>query len=84
MVEIYLINSSKKEYVFLDEGYNVAISWVFRYCWDTKDDVYVLNMNECGLMLPNGDEDAYVSIKLKDGCIIKYDNDLNIIESTPI
>lgn len=84
MVEIYLVNSSKKEYVFLDEGYNVPISWVFRYCWDTKDNVYILNMNECGLMLPNEDERDYVIIELKNNCIVKYDNSWNIIGSTPI
>jgi hypothetical protein len=72
MVEIYLVNSSKKEYVFLAEGYNVAISWVFRYCWDTTDNVYILNMNECGLMLSNGDEGDYSIIELKNGYIVKY------------
>ena len=84
MVEIYLVNSSKKEYVCLYEGYNVNISWVFRYCWETTHDVYVLNMNECGLMLPNGDEGDYSIIELKNGCIVKYDNSWNIIGSTPI
>jgi hypothetical protein len=84
MVEIYLVNSSKKEYVFLNEGYNVGISWVFRYCWDTKDNVYILNMNECGLMLPDEDEEEYISIELKNGYITKYDIDYNIIETIQI
>lgn len=84
MVEIYLVNSTRKEYVFLDEGYNVRICWVFKYCWDIKDDVYILNMNECGLMLPDGDEGEYTSLELKDDCIEKLDCDLNLIEKIPI
>jgi uncharacterized membrane protein len=52
---LYLVNYTKKQYVFLDEGYNVKINWIFkpnRNCnWNITDDIRILNTNGDGFML---------------------------------
>jgi hypothetical protein len=56
MVEIYLVNETKYEYIFLHEGYHVEIAWLFKSHWDITDKVFVMNMNECGLIIDDQEE----------------------------
>ncbi len=84
MVEIYLVNETKEEYVFVDEGYGVDVGWVFRYCWEPTDKILVWNMNECGLTLKDGREEYYGRVERTPDAIYKYDNKGRIYETKHI
>lgn len=83
MVEIYLINKTKKEYSQF-ECYNDSINWLFNR-WDVNDDMILLNTNETGFdgSFINDNEKDYLYLEyIKNHNFIKiYNWDMKLLET---
>ena len=68
MAEIYIINETRQQFAFLDEGYTVNVSWLFKLGgWDAKmDNVFIVNTNGDGISL----EPEYIELINKVGVLI--------------